>query len=183
MSVMKDSATQHLIDHIKSALAVGKIAEVDNELSKTSINPVQNKVIAEALEDVAVSNTGYSQQTGVSSISVDLNISKVLEQCSDVAYNYIGVKLFVWVGTTLFEKTIIADIITTSNTINIIATDIESTGSSLGEPYNASVNLIEYLGNPTMRITANLYRQSSVVFSPQVFATQVFFVNGGSRSV
>ena len=51
MSVMKESATQQLIAHIKSAMAVGKIAEIDSALSETSINPVQNKVVTEAIEN------------------------------------------------------------------------------------------------------------------------------------
>lgn len=183
MSVMKESATQQLINQIKSALAVGKIATIDSELSSTSENPVQNKVITEALENYEVENVGYSQQSGVSNFSVDFDISRVVEKCSDVAYNYIGIKLYVREGATFYEKMIIADINTTSNTISIESTDIGDTGSAIGEPYNANVSWVVYLGKPKMRITASLYRQSSVVFSPQVFATQVFFVNGGSRSV
>lgn len=50
MSVMKETATQRLIEHIKSGFAVGKIATVDTALNTNSTNPVQNKPIAEAIE-------------------------------------------------------------------------------------------------------------------------------------
>ena len=45
MSVMKESATQHLINQIKSALAVGKIAMPDTELKTDSTNVVTNEAI------------------------------------------------------------------------------------------------------------------------------------------
>lgn len=52
MSVAKESAIERLIQHIKDCLAVGKIADMDTQLSTTSINPVQNKVITGAINNI-----------------------------------------------------------------------------------------------------------------------------------
>lgn len=52
MSVMKEDGTKRLIDQILASLKVGKIAIMDTVLSNTSNNPVQNKVIKQAIDNV-----------------------------------------------------------------------------------------------------------------------------------
>ena len=50
MSVMKEDGTRRLIQQILASLKVGKIAIMDTVLSNTSNNPVQNKVIKQAID-------------------------------------------------------------------------------------------------------------------------------------
>lgn len=52
MSVMKEDGTRRLIQQILASLKVGKIAIMDTVLSNTSNNPVQNKVIKQAIDNV-----------------------------------------------------------------------------------------------------------------------------------
>lgn len=52
MSVMKENGTRRLIQQILASLKVGKIAIMDTVLSNTSNNPVQNKVIKQAIDNV-----------------------------------------------------------------------------------------------------------------------------------
>ena len=52
MSVMKDNGTKRLIEQILSAMAIGKIAKMDKQLDINSVNPVENKVIAQAINGV-----------------------------------------------------------------------------------------------------------------------------------
>lgn len=49
---MKENGTKRLIDQILASLKVGKIAIMDTVLSNTSNNPVQNKVIKQAIDNV-----------------------------------------------------------------------------------------------------------------------------------
>lgn len=50
MSVLKEDGTRRLIQQILASLKVGKIAIMDTVLSNTSNNPVQNKVIKQAID-------------------------------------------------------------------------------------------------------------------------------------
>ena len=52
MSVLKEDGTRRLIQQILASLRVGKIAIMDTVLSNTSKNPVQNKVIKQAIDNV-----------------------------------------------------------------------------------------------------------------------------------
>lgn len=45
MAVAKNNAIEHLIKHIKTAMANGKFADIDSSLNSSSINPVQNRVV------------------------------------------------------------------------------------------------------------------------------------------
>lgn len=49
MSVAKESAMERLIQHIKDAMAIGKIADMDKTLNINSRNPVENKAITQAI--------------------------------------------------------------------------------------------------------------------------------------
>jgi hypothetical protein len=52
MSVMKEDGTRRLIQQILASLKIGKYAIMDTVLSNTSNNPVQNKVIKQAIDNV-----------------------------------------------------------------------------------------------------------------------------------
>lgn len=52
MSVMKENGTKRLIEQILSAMAVGKIAKMDKQLDINSVNPVENKVITQAINGI-----------------------------------------------------------------------------------------------------------------------------------
>lgn len=52
MSVMKEDGTKRLIDQILASLKVGKIAIMDKVLNINSSNPVENKVITQAINGI-----------------------------------------------------------------------------------------------------------------------------------
>lgn len=52
MSVLKEDGTRRLIQQILASLRVGKIAIMDKVLSTTSSNPVENKVITGAINNI-----------------------------------------------------------------------------------------------------------------------------------
>lgn len=60
MSVMKENGTKRLIDQILASLRVGKIAIMDKALNINSSNPVENKVITQAINGI---NTNVSNLT------------------------------------------------------------------------------------------------------------------------
>ncbi len=53
MSVMKENGTKRLIDQILASLKVGKIAIMDKVLNINSSNPVENKVITQAINGLS----------------------------------------------------------------------------------------------------------------------------------
>lgn len=80
MSVMKENGTKRLIDQILASLKVGKIAIMDTVLSNTSNNPVQNKVIKQAIDNVQSGITQINENavfgtivTLEETVSVDAN--------------------------------------------------------------------------------------------------------------
>ena len=52
MSVMKEDGTKRLIDQILASLKVGKYAIMDKVLNINSSNPVENKVITQAINGI-----------------------------------------------------------------------------------------------------------------------------------
>ena len=58
----KQLATEEFVDNQISAAISGSTVTVDSELSETSENPVQNKVITEALAAIKPTNITYGTQ-------------------------------------------------------------------------------------------------------------------------
>lgn len=76
MSVMKEDGTKRLIDQILASLKVGKIAIMDKVLNINSSNPVENKVITQAinginsrLDDEFVKNGDIIEFTNTASVN------------------------------------------------------------------------------------------------------------------
>jgi hypothetical protein len=71
MSVMKENATKRLIDQILASLRVGKIAIMDKALNINSSNPVENKVITQAINGLSNSRPQVIADRGSSYAVLD----------------------------------------------------------------------------------------------------------------
>ena len=175
MSVMKDNATEHLINHIKSGFAVGKIATVDTELDENSTNPVQNKAIAEAVADATSYKSGdeiyiggvYPCDMGAIALSnpiveftVSIPVAKLLPKWSSVrtlqkagTSNHFSIASYdgyvkvnnVEIHNINFEDVTVASVATSYDGGNLLQISFEMSGTSI-ESHNDVTIATE--GNP-----------------------------------
>lgn len=81
MSVAKETAIERLIQHVKDAMAVGKIAEMDKQLNINSRNPVENKVITESINGINNKIENYDYKPFMYQSGVSQENGKILCYC------------------------------------------------------------------------------------------------------
>ena len=142
MSVMKEDGTRRLIQQILASLKVGKIAIMDKVLNINSSNPVENKVITQAINDLSSSrpqviadrDSRYDVLDNVKMITYQKSVSLSLtgHVVNWVKVTDLNTDLFPPSKQTASNWLVFANITSSNGDISILTTRLDKTSNIWG---------------------------------------------------